>query len=117
MDLHDPTNSTSEPTRYWSTTNIGEAMPDVLSPMCWSFWGPNMEAGARLAYYDFGLLPKSDIGVPENPNELLVAYFFGRPALNLGHASPWGAVTTCQPWHIPGPLSVGFSPVSPPTQP
>ncbi len=83
MDLHDPTNSTSEPTRYWSTTNIGEAMPDVLSPMCWSFWGPNMEAGARLAYYDFGLLPKSDIGVPENPNELLVAYFFGRPAMNL----------------------------------
>ena len=83
MDLHDPTNSTSEPTRYWSTTNIGEAMPDVLSPMCWSFWGPNMEAGARLAYYDFGLLPKSDLGVPENPNELLVAYFFGRPAMNL----------------------------------
>ena len=37
MDLHDPTNGTSEPTRYWSTTNIGEAMPDVLSPMCWSF--------------------------------------------------------------------------------
>jgi phosphohistidine swiveling domain-containing protein len=83
MDLHDPTNGTSEPTRYWSTTNIGEAMPDVLSPMCWSFWGPNMEAGARLAYYDFGLLPKADLGVPENPNELLVAYFFGRPAMNL----------------------------------
>jgi pyruvate,water dikinase len=83
MDLHDPTNGTSEPTRYWSTTNIGEAMPDVLSPMCWSFWGPNMEAGARLAYYDFGLLPKADLGVPDDPNELLVAYFFGRPAMNL----------------------------------
>ena len=83
MDLHDPTNGTSEPTRYWSTTNIGEAMPDVLSPMCWSFWGPNMEAGARLAYYDFGLLAKSLLGVPENPNELIVSYFFGRPAMNL----------------------------------
>jgi pyruvate,water dikinase len=83
MDLHDPTNGTSEPTRYWTTANIGEAMPDVLSPMCWSFWGPNMEAGARLAYYDFGLLPKSDLGVPDDPNELLVSYFFGRPAMNL----------------------------------
>lgn len=83
MDLHDPTNGTSEPTRYWSTANIGEAMPDVLSPMCWSFWGPNMEAGARLAYYDFGLLPKSDLGVPSDPNDLLVSYFFGRPAMNL----------------------------------
>jgi phosphohistidine swiveling domain-containing protein len=83
MDLHDPTNGTSEPTRYWSTANIGEAMPDVLSPMCWSFWGPNMEAGARLAYHDFGLLPKSDLGVPGDPNELLVSYFYGRPAMNL----------------------------------
>ena len=83
MDLHDPTNGTSEPTRYWSTANIGEAMPDVLTPMCWSFWGPNMEAGARLAYYDFGLLPKSDLSVPSDPNELLVSYFYGRPAMNL----------------------------------
>jgi pyruvate,water dikinase len=83
MDLHDPTNGTSQPTRYWTTANIGEAMPDVLSPMCWSFWGPNMEAGARLAYYDFGLLPKADLGVPSDPNELLVSYFYGRPAMNL----------------------------------
>lgn len=83
MDLHDPTNGTSQPTRYWSTANIGEAMPDVLSPMCWSFWGPNMEAGARLAYYDFGLLPKAGLGVPDDPNELLVSYFYGRPAMNL----------------------------------
>jgi len=83
MDLHDPTNGTSQPTRYWTTANIGEAMPDVLSPMCWSFWGPNMEAGARLAYYDFGLLPKGDLGVPSDPNELLVSYFYGRPAMNL----------------------------------
>src|SRR5581483_77917 len=83
MDLHDPTNGTSQPTRYWTTANIGEAMPDVLSPMCWSFWGPNMEAGARLAYYDFGLLPKGDLGVPCDPNELLVSYFYGRPAMNL----------------------------------
>ena len=67
MDLHDPTNGTSEPTRYWSTANIGEAMPDVLSPMCWSFWGPDMEAGARLAYYDFGILPQGGAGGPRRP--------------------------------------------------
>jgi len=83
MDLHDPTNGTSEPTRYWSTANIGEAMPDVLSPMCWSFWGPGLEAGARLAYRDFGILPKEELRVPDDPNELTTSYFFGRPAMNL----------------------------------
>ena len=83
MDLHDPTNGTSEPTRYWSTANIGEAMPDVLSPMCWSFWGPGLEAGARLAYCDFGILPRAEVRVPDDPNELTTSYFFGRPAMNL----------------------------------
>ena len=83
MDLHDPTNGTSEPTRYWSTANIGEAMPDVLSPMCWSFWGPGLEGGARLAYCDFGILPREAVRVPDDPNELTTSYFFGRPAMNL----------------------------------
>ncbi|MBA3654349.1 MAG: peptidase [Actinobacteria bacterium] len=83
MDLHDPTHGSSAPTRYWSTANIGEAMPDVLSPMCWSFWGPNMEAGARLSYYDFGILSRAELAVPDDPNELLTSYFFGRPAMNL----------------------------------
>jgi pyruvate,water dikinase len=92
-ELRDPTHGTSEPGRYWSTSNIGEAMPDVLSPMCWSFWGPNMEAGARLAYHDFGILPTADLAVPDDPNQLLTAYFFGRPAMNLDRLrSLFGAI-------------------------
>lgn len=83
MKFRDPTHGGSEPTRYWTTVNIGEAMPDVLSPMCWSFWGPGLEAAARLAYYDFGILSKGELGVPTDPNELLVSYFFGRPAMNM----------------------------------
>jgi pyruvate,water dikinase len=82
-ELRDPTHGTSEPGRYWSTANIGEAIPDVVSPMCWSFWGPNMEAGARLAYHDFGILPASELAVPDDPNQLLTSYFYGRPAMNL----------------------------------
>ena len=53
-----PDEQSSEPTRYWSSANIGEATPEVLSPMCWSFWGPSMEAGARRSYYDFGILDR-----------------------------------------------------------
>ena len=61
MELTDPTSRSSEPTRYWSSANIGEATPDVLSPMCWSFWGPRMEAGARRSYYDFGILDRHQL--------------------------------------------------------
>lgn len=83
-DDRDPTNSASDPNRYWSSANVGEATPDVLSPMCWSFWGPGLEAAARRAYADMGILPKSHLAVPRNPNELMsAAHFFGRPAMNL----------------------------------
>lgn len=85
----DPTNAVSEPTRYWTTANIGEATPDVLSPMCWSFWGPQAEAAARRAYYRFGILSKRELKVPEDVNELMTGYFFGRPALNVDLLRPF----------------------------
>jgi phosphohistidine swiveling domain-containing protein len=81
--IEDPTTSTSEPGRYWTTANIGEATPDVLSPLCWSFWGPNMEAAARQSYHDFGILSRKELAVPEDPNQLLTSHFHGRPAMNL----------------------------------
>ena len=83
MELTDPTSRSSEPTRYWSSANIGEATPEVLSPMCWSFWGPRVEAGARRSYYDFGILDRHQLTPPDDPNQLLTSHFYGRPAMNL----------------------------------
>lgn len=80
---HDPTHGSTSPDRFWSTANIGEATPDVLSPMCWSFWGPTMEAGARLAYADLGIMSKEELAVPTDHDQLLTAHFYGRPAMNL----------------------------------
>jgi pyruvate,water dikinase len=87
--ISDPTNGTSEPTRYWTTANIGEATPDVLSPMCWSFWGPQAEVSARRSYWRFGILAKREVRVPDDPNELMTNYFFGRPALNVDVLRPF----------------------------
>jgi phosphohistidine swiveling domain-containing protein len=85
----DPTNAMSESTRYWTTANIGEATPDVLSPMCWSFWGPLAEAAARRAYHRFGILSKSELVVPTDVNQLMTGHFFGRPALNVDLLRPY----------------------------
>jgi pyruvate,water dikinase len=89
VELTDPTDTTCEPTRYWTTANIGEATPDVLSPMCWSFWGPTMEAGGRLAYYDVGILSKAELAVPTGADQLMTAHFRGRPAMNLTLLRGW----------------------------
>lgn len=89
IELTDPTDTSCEPTRFWSTANIGEATPDVLSPMCWSFWGPTMEAGGRLAYFDLGILSAAETAVPTGADNLMTAHFRGRPAMNLDLLRAW----------------------------
>jgi pyruvate,water dikinase len=89
VELTDPTDTSCEPTRYWTTANIGEATPDVLSPMCWSFWGPTMEAGGRLAYFDFGILSQDELVAPTGADHLMTAHFRGRPAMNLTLLRGW----------------------------
>ena len=84
----DPTNATSEADRYWTTANIGEATPDVLSPMCWSFWGPVAEAAIRRAYHRFGILSRRELAVPSDVNQLMTGHFYGRPALNVDLLRP-----------------------------
>ena len=88
-EVSDPTHSVCEPTRYWTSANIGEATPDVLSPLCWSFWGPQAEAAARRSYHAFGILSRRELAVPARVDELMTGYFYGRPALNVDLLRPF----------------------------
>jgi pyruvate,water dikinase len=85
-ELTDPTLGTSEPDRLWTLTNVGEATPDILSPLCWSLWGRGVELASRAGIYDFGVLPRSALVVPEDPNQWATACFFGRQAMNIDRA-------------------------------
>lgn len=89
----DPTRGDSDPERRWTLTNMSEATPDVLSPMCWSLWTPLCELAIRRAWYDFGILPRRMVSEPMDPTRLTVATFFGRQALNVDRmATLMGAV-------------------------
>lgn len=79
----DPTRGESDPNRCWTLTNMMEAVPDVMSPMCWSLWTPLCELASRRACYDLGLLPKRMIHQPIEPNHLMIAPFYGRQAINV----------------------------------
>ncbi|MGQ0632542.1 MAG: PEP-utilizing enzyme [Sporichthyaceae bacterium] len=80
--VSDPTRGTSQPGRYWTTTNIGESVPDVLSPMCWSFWGEPAERGWQFSMKAFGVLPASAAPSPD-VNDWGLSIFHGRLALNV----------------------------------
>jgi pyruvate,water dikinase len=83
VSLTDPIRGSSEPDRLWTLTNVGEATPDILSPLCWSVWGHGVEFASRGGLYDFGVLPRSALFVPDDPNQLATACFFGRQAMNV----------------------------------
>lgn len=83
MEASDPTLGSSEPDRYWSTANTGEATPAVLSPLCWSFWGDQFELASRRSLYDFGILPRREVRAPDDPNQMFTACFYGRQAMNM----------------------------------
>jgi pyruvate,water dikinase len=85
-DLTDPIRGSSDPDRMWTLTNVGEATPDILSPLCWSLWGGGVELASRTGIYDFGVLPRSALVVPDDPNQWATACFYGRQAMNVDRA-------------------------------
>jgi len=58
VDPTGPLHSVSGPQSYWSTTNVGEALPGVATPLGWSLWGPAVELGVRDCFALMGALDK-----------------------------------------------------------
>jgi pyruvate, water dikinase len=75
----------SEPDRLWSRNGTAsEIHPNILSPMCWSFWEDSLEYANREVFVAMGVLPKSAlIDIPSDPNKHAAACFYGRLAVNV----------------------------------
>ena len=79
----------SHPQSSWTTTNVGEAIPGVQTPLGWSIWGPAGEEALRRSFHTIGALSKAEIAVPERPEDRLFSLFFGRIALHLDIMCAW----------------------------
>src|SRR3954469_5337408 len=87
--ISDPTRGSSEPKRFWTTANVGEAAPDVMTPMCWALWGWGNEVAVRRCYYSFGIINKGDVYHELDPNKRITACFYGRVAMNMDLLRVW----------------------------
>lgn len=67
----------------WSTINAGEALPGVVTPLTWSFYGDAVERAMRGAFCDLGVLRPSEVTAPPGPEGRLWDLFYGRAAGNL----------------------------------
>lgn len=67
----------------WSTINAGEAIPGVVTPLTWSFFGDAVDGAMKLTFYDLGVLSRREAVASPRPEERLWDVFFGRAAANL----------------------------------
>jgi pyruvate,water dikinase len=81
--VSDPLHNHSEPHEYWTTTNVGEALPGVMTPLGWTLFGPVGDHCTRETFYRMGALDRADRRVPP-PDQRCARIFYGRPALNVG---------------------------------
>src|SRR5712691_1022541 len=79
----DPVHGRSAPTSHWSTANLAEAAPGVLTPLGASLWGPAAELGARSAFYRMGAIPLREVTVPLRDEDRFINVFYGRPAARV----------------------------------
>jgi phosphohistidine swiveling domain-containing protein len=80
VESWDPLHSASDPAAYWSTSNFGEAMPGVMTPLGWSLWGPTAERATRAAFGSMGALTRQESRFPDSPLDRVCNVFYGRVA-------------------------------------
>lgn len=67
----------------WSSINLAEAVPGVMTPLCASAWVPASELGLREPFHAMGVLAGSEVGIPEDPADRITNAFFGRMAVRV----------------------------------
>lgn len=79
----DVLNAQSPPDASWSSVNLAEAVPGVMTPLTASVWVPASEMGLRSPFHAMGVLKSSDAGIPDDPLERITGAFFGRMAVRV----------------------------------
>ena len=75
--------ATSPPDATWSSINLAEAVPGVMTPLCASAWVPASELGLRRPFHAMGALAADLQAIPVNPAERITNAFYGRMAVRV----------------------------------
>ena len=83
--LHGPT----QPDTTWTTTNVGESVPGVPTPLGWSVWSVAGEIAMRSAFHAVGALSNRELELPDQQEDWLLGIFYGRAALSVSLVCEW----------------------------
>ncbi len=85
VESWDPLHAPSAPDLHWSSSNVAEAVPGVLTPLSWTLWQRVLELGSLNAPYRMGIFSKNEARYTSDVNRHSFRAFYGRAALQVGY--------------------------------
>ncbi|HWE33279.1 MAG TPA: PEP-utilizing enzyme [Solirubrobacteraceae bacterium] len=85
-DPWDPLHAPGGPDEHWSTDNVGEAAPGVLTPLGWSVWGEVGDHMVKQIAYGLGVFNRAE----RDSDHRYVRIFYGRAALQVEYLATVG---------------------------
>jgi pyruvate,water dikinase len=79
----DPLMPSERADHHWTTANLGEAAPGVLTPLGLGLWGETAERATRRAMYTLGVLRRDELKPPPDVTDWILRPFHGRLAMQL----------------------------------
>ncbi len=73
----------------WSRNNIAEAIPGVCTALGFTFWFAPNNLGVLRGFRAVGACDRSEVKMPEQPEDFFFGAFFGQAAINLGAQQPF----------------------------
>lgn len=73
----------------WSRNNIAEAIPGVCTALGFTFWFEPSNLGVLRGFRAVGACDRSEVKMPERPEDFFFGAFFGQAAINLGAQQPF----------------------------
>lgn len=80
---------TTRPDTTWTTTNVGESVPGVPTPLGWSVWSVAGELAMRSAFGAIGALSEEEMKLPQCQEDWLLGIFYGRASLSVSLVCEW----------------------------
>lgn len=74
--------SNSAATTLWSTANVSEAIPGLVTPLTWSLW-ISAQPFWNQGFYDMGILSDEELATEPTPDTSNMAVFYGRAVMNV----------------------------------
>jgi len=89
-DSWDPMQSSDREVGHWTTTNLGEAVPGIITPLGTALWGGAAHRAAWRTAYQVGVISGTELRRPLDPALPVLRMFFGRVSMNLDYIALYG---------------------------